>query len=408
MSATKTLEPLLGGIKRALNPPFRKTSRLPLDWESSLYSEDDNVNRSSCAEEGSNDLDTEVPVLRCFSPNMRLTKADFTLGSMAPSNVVNGRYASNLVHTNNYYLIFNNVFQMATYLQQFMKDQPVINEQHINLALCNDFVTHLRFIYPEVCPDLSDLPLLFEYGLKSKKIKNQKGKYKSVSKICGKLVTSRIDAVRRYQDPSIKCLFEAARSFYTHERDMVKQINRSHCVILNGVPANIHKNKILDFLWDLHWSNDENTCIRKFNLTPNGLFCSYLVSERSRAALDSVWDTPQDSNGSGHSYMLGSCPGVIVAGILPFLDYSEPPKDPYLQTVYLIANIFSFASFHHGYKLLGISLYVSDYKFASGINTQFESAGLGRYIQKCTVKKMNTNMYASVDVTMLYLPKPKL
>lgn len=277
MSATKTLEPLLGGIKRALNPPFRKTSRLPLDWESSLYSEDDNVNRSSCAEEGSNDLDTEVPVLRCFSPNMRLTKADFTLGSMAPSNVVNGRYASNLVHTNNYYLIFNNVFQMATYLQQFMKDKPVINEQHINLALCNDFVTHLRFIYPEVCPELSDLPLLFEYGLKSKKIKNQKGKYKSVSKICGKLVTSRIDAVRRYQDPSIKCLFEAARSFYTHERDMVKQINRSHCVILNGVPANIHKNKILDFLWDLHWSNDENTCIRKFNLTPNGLFCSYVL-----------------------------------------------------------------------------------------------------------------------------------
>lgn len=100
---------------------------------------------------------------------------------------------------------------------------------------------------------------------------------------------------------------------------------------------------------------------------------------------------------------------ILNLGVLPIISYAKVSQpNIYLQTVNLIANIFSLTSSYPDFRLCRIIVYVMDHNFAYGVLEQFQSSGLGDYVTNCFVKTMGSEIYVSADISMLNWLQSKL
>lgn len=212
---------------------------------------------------------THVPALRCHMNYTSLNLTDFTniAPECAPLKVINGRFASNLRHTNDYFLIFKCTDELQEYFRYTQGTK--INELDVRFKEMNDFVHYFRFMYPNYMPDLDDLGDLLTLARKSAII-NDKSKAKELRSSLKLLLEKRKDAYSRYDLPNGFKLLEYSSSlshFITKKYGSFTlrfpQISRDNCVILNNYPANIRLEKIVEFLWDLNWYEDSSLRIRK-------------------------------------------------------------------------------------------------------------------------------------------------
>lgn len=245
------------------------------------------VNRGSF----NNLVKTHVPVLRCHMRYKHLTKDDFsTINSdCAPYKVINGRYASNLAHTSDYFLFFHNVEQLQEYFKY--TQTPSFNGMKLNCKEVNDFVNYMRFMYPNYLPDLDDLGDLLTIARKSAVIKD-KLKAKELRLSLKLLLEKRTEAYERYNMPNKERLEESSKilsKFITKKYGSFSlqfpQVPRSNCVVLKNFPSAINHEKLLDFLWDLKWHNHDELHVRE----------TFVHKETNFATLVLCFDSPQDA-----------------------------------------------------------------------------------------------------------------
>lgn len=91
----------------------------------------------------------------------------------------------------------------------------------------------------------------------------------------------------------------------------------------------------------------------------------------------------------------------MVVGVLPVLQPScRPSLNAHVQTVNLIANIFSFLSSNPSHALESVVIYVCHYKLAANVLNHFEASGLGELVKQCLVKKLGPDLYVTADLTL--------
>lgn len=235
---------------------------------------------------------THVPVLRCHMSYTSLSHADFSelAPEYAPTKVINGRYVSNLLHTNDYFLIFKSIDELQQYFKYSQGTK--INELDVRLKEINDFAHYMRFLYPNFMPDLDDLGDLLTIARRSAIIDN-KVKAKDFRTSLKLLLEKRTEAYSRYDLSAATQLSEYSlllSDFITKKYGSFTlrfpQISRSNCVVLHNFPARIRLEKLTEFLWDLNWYDKSTLRIRKI----------FVNRSTNLATLILCFNTSEDAN----------------------------------------------------------------------------------------------------------------
>lgn len=234
-------------------------------------------------------INAELPVLRSHIASRTLSAADFQrVNPEVPLEyVIRGRYAANLVPTDDYFLVFDSTDALKEYYRACIVGDWKLDGSRVNAKpmKTHDFVASLRFLYPNFLPDLQDLPHLISVARNSAREYPPK---KSPLQSLQQLLQSRYASLRKYYPLEEKqtLLEQAELLAATTEQQFEKnepcesggiKVQRSCCVILRNVPAKISIRKITDFFWDLAWFSEPSKRVRPIFTDKTSHLTTYML-----------------------------------------------------------------------------------------------------------------------------------
>ena len=235
------------------------------------------------AQRHATEVDAEIPVLRSHIASSTLTPADFqrVKPDVSLRYVIRGRYASNLVATEDYFLVFASVGDLQEYSRACAVSEAKLDGSRINAKPVKtlDFAGYLRFLYPQLLADLADLPALVDI------VQQGASKKKGHLEVLQQLLQGRRDLLER-SPLATDTVLERAQALLSVQTppDRQELVQRSCCVILRNVPANIATSKITAFFWDLAWFADGTRTVRPVFFDKRTHFNTYVLAFADEAS----------------------------------------------------------------------------------------------------------------------------